>query len=260
MDKFPKEIPIAYYQPGAKLAQVVVKIKDVVGSVADVNRVTASLNVDIRQSLSYSVPNENFAMYSAFVQFKDKKVSPEQLTKSLKRSKFVFDAEVVEGSDSLLVDTLEFPVNWAGRRIVLLDQLSMGRMLEKIEAMFGSGGALILYEQGFAYGKGFMATAIDLIGREHIVQTYEYGLEVLAATGWGRPRVLSSRGFRDFLVGLERCSECEGRTADKPTSNFVRGFIAALFAALTQKDVDCTEVECVAKGDAQCKFEIHVKD
>jgi len=258
MDMSPKEIPIGYYQPGAKLAQMVVKIKDVVGSVADVNRITASLNVDIRQSLSYSVPDESHAVYSAFVEFKDKEVSPEELTRSLRRSKFVLGAEVAEGSDGLLIDTLEFPINWGGRRMILLDQRAMGRMLEKIQTMFGSGGESILYEQGLAYGKGFMAAAFERVQKDYVMRIYEYCLSVLAATGWGRPQVLSSTDLRDFVIQLERCSECEGRTSARPTSNFIRGFISALFAALTEKEVDCVEVECVAKGDPHCKFQLHV--
>lgn len=258
METFPKEVLTSRYQRGARIGQMLVKFKDVAGSLADVNRIASESGVDIRQSNAFAALDKSYALYNTFVEFKDPKVSHLELARRLKQSPFVLDASVVEGREGEIIDVLEFPVNWSGQRIVLVDQLSMSSMLQRVQKLFGSGGDLILYEEGLTFGEGLIGSVSEAVGKEFMARNYDYVLNLLAATGWARPKLLeAANDNRDIVIRLERCFECEGKTSESPKSNFMRGFVSGVFASITGRAMDCVEVECIARGNPYCKFKLH---
>ena len=66
-----KELLVGRIEAGKRLVQLLVTMKDEVGAVASVNALISSLNVDIRQSTSYSLAQESLAIYNTFVVFND---------------------------------------------------------------------------------------------------------------------------------------------------------------------------------------------
>lgn len=139
-NRLSKEILVGRIETGARLAQLLVRMKDEVGAVADVNKIAASLKVDVRQSLTYSLPTKPQAIYNAFVSLNDPNVSLGQLVEKLKQSAFVLEVQGFEGREGAVVDTISFPVYWQGRRVVILAQHAMARMFDGISAKFGRGG------------------------------------------------------------------------------------------------------------------------
>ena len=253
-----KEILVGRIESGVRLAQIVVRMKDEVGAVANVNALVSSLNVDIRQSLTYSLTREPYAIYNAFVSLNDPKVSLNQLVERVRLSPFALHVQAFEGREGTVVDTISFPVTWQGRRVVILAQHAIARMLEGIRSVLGSGGDVILYGLGMDYGKDLAEYFIGMLGRDYLVRNYDYGLNVLAATGWGIPELAGPKGdFPNMTIRLSSCLECDGRNSKQAVCSFMRGFLSGVFGTIAEHTVHCEESQCLAKGDSKCQFELH---
>ena len=252
-----KELLIGRIEAGKRLAQVVVTIRDEVGAVASVNALIATLNVDIRQSMSYSLPGDSLAVYNAFVVFNDPKISLVQLVERLEESRHVVRAEALEGRDGVIVDGISFPVNWQGRRTVILSQPATTRMFEAMRYNLGSGGEVVLYQQGFSYGKELAEFFMVRLGNDYLSRNFEYTLRILAATGWGVPEFVGhGRGFPDMTISMLSCFECDGARASQPICCFVRGFLSGISSTIAGHTVHCEELRCLAKGDPRCEFNL----
>jgi len=257
-DRSAKELLIGLHEPNARLAQVVAKIKDVVGAVADVNSLLAGQNVNIRMNTAYLVPGESYGIYNAFVELRDPKLSLNQLVDRLRQSAFVLHVQAIEGSEGLVVDTLSFPLHWQGRRVVVMAQQSIARTFESVRLAFGSGGDAILYNQGTDYGKGLAGFLMDMLGRNFLLRHFEYALNLFAATGWGIPRLdTPASEFPDITVRISSCLECSGIGSGRMSCNFMRGFLSGISSTITGQTVQCEETQCAAKANSNCVFNLH---
>ena len=257
MEQIAKEILVGRVELGERLAQIVVKMKDTVGASASVSALIASLNVDIRQSLTYSRKKDATAIYNAFVVLNDPMVSLEQLVQRVEQSPFVLEVHAFEGRGGAVVDTLSFPVNWQDRRVVILAQPAVARMLDGIRSVLGTGGYVVLYELGIDYGKELAGYFTAILGEEYLVGNYDYWVNVLAATGWGIPDIKGSKDdFPNMTVRFASCLECDGRSSRETVCSFMRGFLSGVFGNLSGHVVHCEESKCQAKGDSYCEFQI----
>jgi predicted hydrocarbon binding protein len=252
-----KEILVGRIEKGARLAQVVVKMKDEVGAVANVNALISSLKVDIRQSMTYTLPGETHAIHNAFVSLNDPQVSLNQLVERIRLSVFVLDVQAFEGREGVIVDTISFPVHWQGRRVVILAQRSVARMFEGIRSQLGAESDVIIYGLGMDYGRDLAEYFTSILGKDYLVRNYDYGLDVLAATGWGIPELTGAkRDFPNMTIRLSSCLECDGRNSKQAVCSFMRGFLSGVFGTIVGHSVHCEELQCLAKGDSSCRFEL----
>jgi len=252
-----KELLVGRVESGKRLAQVLVTMKDEVGAVASVNALIASLSVDIRQSMSYSLTEDSLAIYNSFVVFNDPKVSMVQLVERLKESVFVVRVEALEGREGVIVDGISFPVNWQGRRTIILSQPATTRMFDAIRFNLGSGGHVVLYQQGSSYGKELAESFVNRLGAEYLKRNFDYTLGILSATGWGIPELIGGReAFPNITIALKSCLECDGVRASQPACSFMRGFLAGVSSAVAGHTVHCEETRCIAKGSTHCEFEL----
>ena len=80
------------------------------------------------------------------------------------------------------------------------------------------------------------------------------------AQGWGI--------FKLILVDFDKatayvaaqnnfeCAPFQG-SGSSPRGEFVSGHLAGLFSEIFGKRMEVTETNCIARGDGDCKFEIH---
>jgi predicted hydrocarbon binding protein/predicted amino acid-binding ACT domain protein len=250
-----KELLVGRIEAGKRLAQVLVTMKDEVGAVASVNSLFASLNVDVRQSMSYSVTQDSLAIYNAFVVLNDPGVSVVQLVDRLERSSFVVKAEAREGRNGVIVDGVSFPVSWEGRRTIILSQMATARMFEAIRFTLGSGGDVVLYQQGSSYGKELAVSFVTRLGVDYLRHNFDYTLGLLSATGWGVPELVGSKdSFPNITITLQSCLECDGVRTTRPACSFVRGFLAGVSSTLAGHIVHCEELRCIGMGARHCEF------
>lgn len=256
-EQIAKEVLVGRYEPDKRLAQVIIEMKDVVGAMAGVATIMASLKVDMRQSVTHSLP-DGTAVYNAFVVFKDPSVTTGQLVQKLVHSPLVLNARVIEGRQGAVLDTATFPVNWQGRRVVILAQPAMARMLESVRRTFGSGGDVVLYQEGTDYGKDLAKFFIGMFGREFLLVNYDYGVNILASTGWGIPEIVDTKnGFPDLTVRLSSCLECTGVEQGRVACSFVRGVLAGVFSTIAESPLQCEELYCHGRGAPYCEFRLN---
>jgi predicted hydrocarbon binding protein len=175
----------------------------------------------------------------------------------LKESSFVVKVEAREGRDGVIVDGISFPVNWQGRRTIILSQTATARMFEAIRFTLGSGGDVVLYQQGSSYGKELAESFMNRLGGDYLKRNFDYTLGLLSATGWGVPELVGSRdGFPNITITLQSCLECDGVRATRPACSFVRGFLAGVSSAIVGHTVHCEESRCIGMGNPICEFEL----
>jgi predicted hydrocarbon binding protein len=261
-EQIPKEVLVGRVEPGVRLAQCVVKMKDTVGALASVTSLMATLRVDIRQSVTYSVQGKGFAIYNAFFAFKEAKVTLEQLVDRLKLSPFVLAVQAVEGHEGTVVDLVSFPVNWQGRRVVIFSQRAISRMFESMRlTLFGSGVPLALSRLGADYGRELAINISKTVGADYLIRNQEFTLNLLKATGWGVPEVIRSpKDSANTIVRLSTCFECGGRTSGQNICNFVGGFLSGFTSVLANRELLCEETACSARGHPCCEFELSDAD
>lgn len=256
-ERFPKELPIARFTRDKRLAQIVVKFKDVTGSLSDITRITGSEGVDIRQSVAFTVSRERYAVYNAFVWLPREDYRLEQLVEKVKASPFVLSVQARDGVEGSIVDTLTFPIQFAADRVVLVEISSLTSMFDELEKVFGSGGAVIIYQQGVSYGKAICAELAKTLTRPYMVRNYRYGLNLITAMGWGVPTVLSANDrLTEATVQVAECFECVGRKPKGMHGRFMAGYLAGVFSYLSGHDLRGTETKCVAVQDDFCEFKI----
>ena len=256
-ERFPKEVVVARFSRKRRLAQLVVKLKDVVGAMADINAIMAEQQVDIRQSVTFAVQGKDYAVYNAFVWLKKEGYRLERLVEKLKKSRFVLDVQAKDGVEGAISDTLTFPIRFAGRRAMLIESAALVRMFEDIQGAFGSGGSVIIHQLGVNYGKALSSGLAETLTRPYMVRNYEYGLTLFSAMGWGIATVLgASDDLSKATVRVDECFECQGRRGPKATGWFMGGFLSGVFSYLSAKEVRPKETKCLATGDGWCEFEL----
>jgi predicted hydrocarbon binding protein len=254
-----KEVLVSHAEPGAKLVQLVVKLKDTVGAAASVYSLLATLNVDIRQSTSHSLPGEPMATFNALLAFRDTNVSLDQLVERVRLSPFVLDVRAVEGREGFIIDSISFPVNGQGRRVVVFNQLAMARVFEGVWSTYESGAHVILHQQGSEYGTDLGTFLLKTLGEDYVSRNYDYLLNLLSSSGWGVPELVGAHGDLDKLtVRISYCFECTGRRRHhQPVCSFTAGFLAGALGKISGHSLICKESVCSADGGSFCEFVIY---
>lgn len=120
---------------------------------------------------------------------------------------------------------------------------------------------MVLFNLGTDYGKDLAEYFMSAFGKIFLLRNYDYGLGILAATGWGIPELVEQRGdFARMTIRISSCFECDGRKSEKGVCSFMRGFLLGVFGTLAEGPLKCEEVQCTAKGDPYCQFELQGKE
>ncbi|MDG6918397.1 MAG: hypothetical protein JRN62_03070 [Nitrososphaerota archaeon] len=237
------------YQRNTKHVQVLVVIDDRIVSAADIHAAVLKTGVSIEQANMYRV-KRNTVVFNAFAVVDGAGATPERLEGALRGIKGVTDVRVAAGKDSVLVDTLTFPVVWGGERVVLMRQKAIMGVFSGIRSMLGREGDTLLYNSGYAYGSDFIRFLTDVVGAEKLVSTLGYALELFSAAGWGVTELAPDRAS----ITVADCFECGERKASKGICSFMRGMLTGFMEPTTRRQFHMKEVECRAKGDDKCVF------
>jgi predicted hydrocarbon binding protein len=250
-----KEIPIYVKNPGKKSYQLLVRLENVPGALAEAAAIVERASVNALGGIVSVSKDQGYWCF--FAESSSDGPSAEELVARLRRSKHVLGVEAKEDIEGFLVDTLTFPLKWnTGDRAILMRQQYLVRMFDDIRREFGTGGDVILYREGYAYGRSTWESLEGEIGSEYIRSHFGEVLRIYQAAGWGRVEVVE-QDFADkrATIRMHECFECEGHESERPLSSFVRGHLAGAFSALMGAEgVICEETVCAAKGDGHCEF------
>ncbi|MDV3244087.1 MAG: hypothetical protein LYZ66_02780 [Nitrososphaerales archaeon] len=255
-----KDVNVYVYDPWKKFFQMVVELKNVPGALSSVLGVLQNLNLNVLGSFSSVTPYAGTGVWSAFVE--DSRHTASELKEKVSSSRYVLDSIVVESKEGFLVDSVHFPLSWnTGDRAVMMRAKYLGRMLDKMREKFGTGGEVIIYEEGFVNGKESLADFAARVGAGFMRSNLRDVLKMYQALGWFKLEgVDQSERDRTVTMRTSGSFECEGRKSTKPYSHFVRGQLCGALTAILGEEMECEEVKCIAMGDQRCEFVLRHKE
>src|SRR5712692_1928211 len=253
----PKEIHAYHYSPNKHVFLGSVKLRDVPGALANASAVVADLGLNLIESNSSGDPSTGLAEWGFFADAVDGHISPSWVEKALKDTPDVLDCKVKGAEGRVVVDTLHYPLMLSiGAPAILIRKEVFANMLKFMVENFGSGGKALAYQLGKSAGEKDGKDLINEIGEEGVLENLPELVNMYTAQGWGIPELIDlSIAPLKATIRLDDCFECKPRNSIIPASNFIRGHLAGLGKAFFDKDVECIERKCVAKGDEYCEFE-----
>ena len=253
----PKEIHAYHYSPNKHVFLGSVKLRDVPGALANASAVVADLGLNLIESNSSGDSSTGLAEWGFFADAVDGHISASWVEKALKDTSDVLDCKVRGAEGRVVVDTLHYPLMLSiGAPAILIRKEVFADMLKFVVETFGSGGKALAYQLGKAAGEKDGLDLIDEIGEERILENLPELVNLYTAQGWGIPELIDlSFAPLKATIRLDDCFECKPRNSMIPTSNFIRGHLAGLGKAFFDKEVECIERKCVARGDEYCEFE-----
>ncbi|MEM2980509.1 MAG: V4R domain-containing protein [Thermoproteota archaeon] len=257
----PKEVLCSEYHPNEKVVEWSLKARNMPGIMATIMNVLSEKGVRFLSGFQTIDPNENIFLLGGFIDLSASKIKSEDVGKLLRAVEGVLEVNVHEEMfDGLIIDELHFPLKVSGERSFTFRVETFGGILKRLYEKFGTGAAVILYEMGMAAGESRAKSAV----KKH--RTDKLGILKLimaerSAKGWCLAEVedFSSKKAVLTVNDLFECMPFKGKQ-DRAISHFFRGYLAGICQTLFGKEVSVTEVECIAKGDPVCKFNIQVKD
>lgn len=254
-----KDVNIYLHHPSEKFFQVAVELRNVPGALHGLLGVVSEMNLNVLSSFSSVDPFGKTGVWSAFV--KDSDHTTSELKRRISASKYVLDSVVMESNDGFLVDNIHFPLAFnTGDRAVMMGAGYIARMLAAVRKEFGSGGDVIVYNEGRSYGKDVGAYYNNELGVEFVRSNLLSVLKLYQALGWFKIEEMErNQGGRSAVLRVSECFECEGKTSPKPYSHFVRGHLGGSLSAYLGEDLECEETKCIAVGSRFCEFSLKPK-
>jgi predicted hydrocarbon binding protein len=254
MKEMPKRDFLMYYAKGEKLFQIVLRISDAPGSLSSVLNVLGA-RVNLLGTTSYTL-NDGTAVYSAFAEALSPRETAESLQRDLNRVKSTLEADVREGDEGLLVDTFHTGISVENHDYIFLNRNGLNGMFHRIVQLFGTGGEVLLYEQGKAMGLNNSRTLVDEIGIDVVREKAAYLAHLLTAQGWGVTKYDSRRGSTVVRIRVDNCLECSGGTTGRKGCDFLRGYFEGTAQVVGGTSLRSDEVQCRLRGDKACVFKI----
>jgi predicted hydrocarbon binding protein len=253
----PKEIHAYHYSPNKHVFLGSVKLRDVPGALANASAVVAEMGLNLIESNSSGDSATGVAEWGFFADAVDGHISADWVEKALKGAPGVLDCKVKGAEGRVVVDTLHYPLMLSiGAPAILIRKEVFANMLRFVVETFGTGGKTLAYQLGKAAGEKDGSDLMNEIGEERILENLPELVNLYIAQGWGIPELIDlSIEPLKATIRLDDCFECKPRNSMTPASNFIRGHLAGLGKAFFDKEVECIERKCVAKGDAYCEFE-----
>ncbi|MGQ9479751.1 MAG: V4R domain-containing protein [Thermoproteota archaeon] len=257
----PKNVLCSEYYPNARIVELSLKARNVPGIMATIINVLSEREVKFLSSFQSVDPNEKTFLMGAFLDLSTSKIKTEDVGKILRNVEGILEVNVHDKMfDGLIIDELHFPLQVSGERSFTFRVETFGGILRRLYEKFGTGAAVILYEMGVAAGES-KAKGIVKKHRMDKLSILKLIMSERSAKGWCLAEVedFSNRKAMLTISDLFECMPFKGNQ-DRTVSQFFRGYLAGICRILFDKEVSVTEVECVAKGNPVCKFNIQVKD
>ena len=241
-----------HYSPGKALFQIVVKLKNEPNSLGQVVNMLGS-RVNLIGTTTYTVGNDA-AILSAFVEALQPDETAEKLRALVMSSDTALDTEVSEGRQGILVDAFHEGLEMDGDDAMLFRRRALVGMFDQVQSILGSGGELLLYEEGFAVGKADAEAFAKTMGPESARRNIGYLRLVLRARGAGTVEFSEMTEEQSVRIGVKDCFECSEPRGAKTGCHFFRGLLAGFRKGMFGEDLEVSELRCRLRGDSWCEF------
>jgi len=254
-----KEALGLYFTPRVKSFHVVVRLKDVPGSLSSVLGLLRE-HLNLVGSISYSVEG-NGAIWSGFGKSLSKSETEGKLKKLLERLPLVIECEVKGSDNGLLIDSFHSGLEVApDRPAVVLPLVGVSRIYDHLARILGSGGETLLFEEGSELGKSSGQYLNAKLGRDRLDWKVEALLGTYRVIGWGSASLKVEEPRARYRVSIHDCMECAGMGKDRRACNLVRGCLTGAASTLSGSEFKCEETKCRFRGDPFCEFLLSKKE
>jgi len=258
----PKRVfSIEEVQPGEKIWEICIILRDTKGALAKVANVLAEANVNIKTSSLFYLPGRSgVGSWTSFIDISKATRSISELEKKLRSFEVVEDVRFEEPKPAPF-ESVHFPLLHGGTRAVIIPIgifWSMWSNFEKILAP--SGLAVVLYDAGKKVGE-YVATRLSELYNVKSIDLALAANQAGKATGWGIMEVsnLNSQHLTGTIVVRDCFEAAAWRQKHEKACNWTRGYIAGVMTKVFGRPVEAVEVKCSAAGDEYCQFEIRTK-
>jgi len=252
-----KDLFCSAYSKDGELYQFAIKLKNTPGAISEVANILSSKGINILQGFHTACPDKKEAVWGFFADLKGLKGGIENLIKEIESLESTleikFSRPIIDG---FIVDELHFPIMVSDERSMVMKVKTIADSFNRLYEKFGSGASFILYEMGMAAGENKvkrMSEKYDL----DMLTVLRAILAERAAKGWGIPRIERfDEEKTEVTINVQELFEClpfRGKYKEAK-SQFFRGYLTGVLSQLFNKAVSVMEVECIAKGDQNCKF------
>ncbi|MBI3840757.1 MAG: hypothetical protein HY297_02180 [Thaumarchaeota archaeon] len=259
--RYPKDVEIWEYAPGRKLAEVVIKVKNIKGALAKCSQAVSDLEVNMLTGFMNAPSASKVATWSFFADVTDARGGLSEFKKSLQSIDIVESVDVLASEDGFMVDKQHFPVQWAGRKALIMRAEALSEMLLRLWSVFGTGAATIIDQMAEAMGRQSAKEIVEDFGHDFAVAQLDELLSAYTALGYAEVSIERSKSS-DFplVVHAKGLFECEAnyKRRLRQGSVFFRAHLRGFMTGIFEKTFDVVEVQCQTKGDEVCSFHITI--
>jgi len=247
-----------HYDPDEKTVFVVASISDEPGALAALLAVLRK-RVNLIGTSSYAMGN-NTANFSGYGKLLSAKSSTQFLQKEIMASAKVHNCQVWESRNGLIVDRFHTGFQAGiGEPYVVFPNRGLSNTFEGIVKTFGTGGATLLYDLGFAYAEARSDLYKKMMGPHPETRIDELAA-VVTALGYGLSSASFEPGYKALRLTSRECFECSTPSTCQRQCSFLRGMAAGIFGPLFGVDIESEETKCRNLRGDHCEFVIRARD
>ncbi len=251
-----REFPI-YYAKGKKLFQIIVQMSDTPGSLGSILDLLGS-KVNLVGSSTYTL-GDGTAILSAFAEALSQEETGGSLHDLLESSQAIKEVEVREGQGGLLIDTFHKGLQVGNDEYIQLRRDGLSGVFDHIVKIFGTGGEVLLYEEGLALAQKAAEKTKATLTIGVINANLMYMVNLLSAQGWGTFEVKPGEGDHEYTIMVSDCFECSNGSEVRRGCDFMRGSLERSSGVTFGVPMQSEEPECILRGARACVFQIAPK-
>ncbi|MDG7008701.1 MAG: hypothetical protein JRN06_10770 [Nitrososphaerota archaeon] len=257
--RYPKDVEIWEHAPGRKLAGVVIKLRNEKGAMEKCSQVVSACNVNMLTGFFTAPARAPNATLSFFADVTDSPEGLGGLKRALQGTDVVVSVEAMAAEDGFMVDRQHFPVQWAGRRAVVMRADALNEMLNRLWTVFGTGAATIIDQMAEAMGKHSAKEIVEDFGAKFAMGQLDELLGTYSALGYADVSIERSKSS-DFpiVVNAKDLFECQanGKQDLHRRSAFFKAHLRGFMSTTFNRAFEVNEVQCATDGDEVCSFRV----
>jgi len=237
------------------------ELRNRLGDVAAVSHILAENGIEILTGSFTRGAGSRPGTWQVFVVPVNTSISSEDLKRLMLSCPDVVGCQIKESREGLLVDSVTFPIKISsGQRAMIIRNDVWNSMLKRTREKFGSGGDVIIYEQGNMAGRMSGKELLQALGKDFLTQQLDQVISMYQALGWGKAKVINFvHSPMALTIRMWDSAECMGQKSDKPTGHFIRGHIVGHVEEMFGIECKCQETSCLARGNPYCEFVLEEK-
>jgi predicted hydrocarbon binding protein len=255
--QYPKYVANSFFLPSKNLFQIVALSQKNDKAIPNILQYLDPLVSILRIEVDRSPTTDAFQLVM-YVEAKLSTTAKAEIERAIFSSPFTISSKVQESHNGLLLDTIQFPIMMTtGYRAFVFSQDVFNRIFSSIREKFSSGGDVIIYNEGLAYGEQQAKIMYSFFGKQKVFELLPELVKLYQSVGLGRP-VLSKFELQNpsSWIRIYDSLECQGQKSSVPYSQFLRGNICGMANVLYDRAMKCKETKCVAMGNEYCEFEL----